>query len=111
MKRSLLIGFLVLGALSLNSCGDSSPNACAMSEDFIKRDLNYPNSADFNFLDCNSTNDGNGEYTVLRKITAKNAFGVSKDYIYKVVLKYKGGVAVDNNNWEVVSMRKEEYRN
>lgn len=86
----------------------SDVNPCLMSEDFIKRDLKFPDEADFPFLDCNSTDNGNGTYTVLRKISAKNAFGVEKKYIYKVEMRYNGGISVDINNWELISLRSEE---
>lgn len=110
MKKHLFLALILFSAFSLSSCGNSSPNPCLMSEDFIKSNLNYPADADFNFLDCHSTDNGNNEFTVLRKITAKNAFGVSKDYIYKVRLKFNGGVTVDENNWELIDMRSETYR-
>ena len=94
----------------LTSCGSDEPNACLMSEDFIKMDLNYPAEAEFPFLDCNAEDNGNGKYTVLRKISAKNAFGVESELIYKVELQFNGGVTVDENNWELLSIRSEEVK-
>lgn len=93
-----------------NGSYDSDANPCLMSEDFIKQELNYPKEASFPFLDCHSTDNGGGKYTVLRKISTKNAYGMEKDYIYKVELRYKGGISVDIDNWELISIRHEEVR-
>ena len=95
---------------SSSSSSSVDVNPCLMSEDFIKQDLNYPKTANFPFLDCHSTDNGNQTFTVLRKISAKNAFGVEKDYIYKVEMRYKGGTAVDINNWELINIQSEESK-
>lgn len=107
MKKTLLL----VSFLLIISCRDSEPNACIMSKDFIKEDLKFPNEAEFSSLDCNVQKEGSDLYTVLRKVEAKNAFGVKQSYIYKVTLKFKGGITVDKNNWEVIAMRSEEYKN
>lgn len=106
MKKILLLGLYLL----LFSCSEDKPNACMISEDFIKADLNYPEEADFPFLDCHETDNSDGTYTVLRKISAKNAFGMEKQYIYKVELKFNGGITSDSDNWELLSMRNEEVQ-
>ena len=105
MKKLLLIAGLAM----LSACSDK-PNACVMSESFIKQELNFPKEASFPMLDCNTTDNGGGNYTVLRKISAKNAFGMETEYIYKLELYYKGGVEVDQNNWELKSIRSEEVK-
>ncbi|MGL6037546.1 MAG: hypothetical protein ACRC0E_01460 [Soonwooa sp.] len=92
------------------SCGKSEPNACLMSEDFIKKHLNYPAEAEFPMLDCNVKSDGNGNYTVLRKITAKNAFGVKSEFIYKVEMYYNGAIPEDINNWTLMNIKSEEVK-
>ncbi len=108
MKKIFFYTSFTLGVLCLNCSSKSSPDACLMSEDFIKRDLTYPEESELPFLDCHATDNGNGNFTVLRKITAKNAFGVKSNYIYKLELHFNGGIEVDKNNWELVSILSEK---
>lgn len=107
MRKLLLI---LVGFLCFASCGTSEPNPCLMSKDFIKQDLTYPDEAEFSSLDCNSETNADGTYTVLRKVTAKNAFGVKTTFVYKVLLRYNGGIGVDKNNWTLIDMQSEEYK-
>lgn len=101
---------ILIGFFCFISCGNSEPNPCIMSEDFIKQDLTYPDEIEFSSVDCNSEMNADGTYTVLRKVTAKNAFGVKKTFVYKVLLQYNSGIAVDKNNWTLIDIRSEEYR-
>lgn len=89
---------------------DAKINPCVMSEDFIKKDLRYPNTAKFSTFNCSSEQNGDGSYTVLRKVSAKNAFGVESDFIYKVRIGFTGGNEVDINNWKLIGIQSEEYR-
>jgi hypothetical protein len=88
----------------------SSDIVCEMSKNFIKQDLNYPKSADFSMFDCSVENNSDGSYTILRKVGAKNAFGVESEFIYKVRLGYTGGIDVDIENWKLISILSEEVR-
>ncbi|WP_395058221.1 hypothetical protein [Flavobacterium sp.] len=92
----------------INSTDDANP--CVMSEDFIKKDLYNPTTADFSMFDCSTERNSDGTYTILRKISAKNSLGVEKEYIYKLKLGFKGGNWVDISNWDLINMRSEEYR-
>lgn len=85
-------------------------NPCVMSEDFIKRDLRYPNTANFSIFNCSSEQNSDGSYTVLRKVSAKNAFGAESEFIYKVRIGFTGGNEVDINNWKLIGIISEEYR-
>ena len=85
-------------------------NPCVISEDFIKQDLRYPKSADFSIFDCKSERKSDGSYTVLRKVSAKNALGVESEFIYKVNFGFIGGSEVDMNNWKLLSIQSEEYK-
>jgi hypothetical protein len=100
---------LVLLVLALASCS-SSPNACVISEDFISDDLKNPATAEFSSLDCSTEINTDGSYTVLRKVSAQNAFGVKKEFIYKLVLSHNGLEWTDKSNWTLISMKSEEYR-
>lgn len=101
---------LVLSIFVFISCGSSEPNPCLMSEDFIKQDLTFPDEAEFSSLDCTSEMNVDGSYTILRKISGKNAFGVQSSYIYKVTLSYNGGITTDINNWTLINIRSEKYQ-
>jgi hypothetical protein len=95
--------------LLMVSC-DDQPNACIASEDFIKQDLQNPATAEFSILDCTSEINSDGSYTVLRKVTAQNSFGVKKEYVYKLMLKHNGGDWTEKSNWTLLDMLSEEYR-
>ncbi|EMY3559206.1 hypothetical protein ACSN7Q_001047 [Flavobacterium psychrophilum] len=92
----------------INSTDDANP--CVMSEDFIKKDLYNPATADFSMFDCSTDRNSDGTYTIMRKVSAKNSLGVEKEYIYKLKLGFKGGNWVDISNWDLINMRSEEYR-
>jgi hypothetical protein len=104
------IALLIFSCFLLLNCGDDKPNACIISEDFIKSDLTNPATAEFSNYDCSTENNPDGTYTVLRKISAKNSLGVEKEYIYKVKLGFKGGNWVDESNWNLISIQSEEYK-
>lgn len=85
-------------------------NSCDISEDFIKIDLKNPKTANFSMFDCVSEYNSDGTITVLKKVSAKNIYGVEKDFIYKLKLIYKGGNTIDINNWKLISIKSEEFR-
>jgi hypothetical protein len=89
---------------------DDSANPCIISEDFIKKDLQNPSTADFSMFDCSNDKNSDGTYTVLRKVSAKNSYGVEKEFIYKVTLGFKGGNWVDMDNWDLIKIQSEEYK-
>lgn len=89
---------------------DSSGNPCVISEDFIKQDLRHPDTADFSMFDCSTEKNSDGSFTILRKVSAENAFGVKSSFIYKVKLGFKGGEWTDTSNWDLINIRSEEYR-
>lgn len=105
MKKLILIVLFI----PLLACANDKPRACLMVFDFIKQDLTNPKEADMSIFDCSETVNAN-LHTVLTKISAKNAFGVEKEYIYKVILNYKGGDKLEKSSWELISMRSEEYK-
>lgn len=87
-----------------------SKHSCSMSEDFIKMDLLNPKTADFSLFDCNTERNSDGSYTILRKVSAQNSFGVEKEFIYKVTIGYTGGDELEKSNWKLINIRSEEYR-
>lgn len=106
--RKLLL--LLLTCVLLVSCGGDEPNPCLMSKDFIKQDLTFPDEAEMSAFDCSSETNSDGSYTILRKVKAQNAFGVESSYVYKVRLRFNGGITTDINNWELIGIISEEYR-
>ena len=94
----------------LFSCGSNEPNPCLIAEDFIKTDLNYPKEASMSVFDCSKETNSDGSYTILTKISAKNSFGIEKEFIYKVTLSYNGGITTDIGNWTLIKMQSEEYK-
>jgi hypothetical protein len=84
-------------------------NACVMSTDFIKLDLVNPSTADFSIFDCTAEKQSDGSYVVLRKVGAKNALGVKKEYIYKLRIAFLGGNKVDISRWKLIGIISEEY--
>lgn len=110
----LVIGAIVIFAFIYKSgffSDSDSKNPCLISEHFIKQDLNYPDNSEIPFLECNITETNGNEYTILRKVEASNAFGVKKTYIYKVKMAYVDGEESDAENWVLLEMRNEEYKN
>lgn len=105
MKRLLL-----LLTLLIFSCGSDEPNPCVIAMDFIKEDLKYPEEAEHSIFDCSKESNSDGTYTVLTKVKAKNALGVQSSYIYKLRLKFIGGISVDEKNWQLLKMQSEEAR-
>lgn len=94
----------------LMSCSSGEPNPCLMAEDFIERDLKFPQEAEMSFFDCSKEENADGSYTILTKIEAKNSFGVAKEFIYKVTLSYNGGITTDISNWTLIKIQSEEYK-
>ena len=102
-KLLLLLTFMII------SCS-SEPSPCVISEDFIKKDLRYPDTAVFSAFDCSTENNSDGSYTILRKVSAQNAFGVQSSFVYKLQLRFKGGDWTETSNWDLISIRSEEYK-
>jgi hypothetical protein len=88
---------------------ESKINAKPISEDFIKKDLYNPSTADFSLIDATQQVDGN-IYRILRKVAAKNSLGIEREYIYEVKIEYLGGNEYDTSSWKLVSIRSEEYK-
>ena len=121
-KFGLLI--LVLGVVYINFSGSfdtkdetnanynyeaSDISAKSISEDFIKMDLRYPSTADFSAFDVSEELEGLN-HIILRKVKAKNAFGVESEFVYKLTLRYTGGNEYDLSSWKLIKIQSEEYR-
>jgi len=72
---------------------------CAIiSEDFVKSKLKFP--LEGKIRTSNHVHEvENGQAIVINKFTAKNAFGVKSEYVYKIWMSFKGGEWEDIKNW------------
>ena len=87
---------------SENSTSSSSNvtvrEAGIICEDFVRPLMKYPKEVEFE-------DNAKGElvkdnlFKVLQKFTAKNAFGVKSEYVYKIFIAYTGGDWTEKNNW------------
>lgn len=109
-KGCLVILLLIAIPLFFLMKNSDEPNPCLISEKYINNSLYFPDEASMSFLDCRSEEKGNGVYRVLRKIKAKNAFGISQTYYYEVLLKYNGGEPTNPENWELTDIRYEKEK-
>jgi hypothetical protein len=107
MKKLIFLFLIVITSIS---CGSNELDPCQISIDFIKDDLHNPSTIDYSSFDCSKEFDNINKYTILRKISAQNSFGVKKEYVYKLELKYLGGNQYDKSSWELISIKSEEYR-
>lgn len=97
MKRFFFLLFVgLLFGCSSNKITDSK--CFVMAQDFVKKRFSYPNEADFHY-DYIFEVESEQNYIVLGKVTAKNAFGVKSDYVYKIWLSYLGGEWTSTTSW------------
>jgi hypothetical protein len=101
MKKIVLLVFVACLSLSLFAQADayqSKYKAYIIAQDFVKQKFKYPKEAKF---DSNVVHETNGyeKCIVLGKVTAKNAFGVHTEYVYKIWLEHNGKEWTDLNNW------------
>lgn len=83
-------------------------NPCDIAKDFIRKDLQHPSTAGFSSFDCSSEENSDKSYTVLRKVSAKNAFNLELNFIYKLRFGYIGGNESDLKSWKLIGITSEE---
>lgn len=86
--------------------GDIARRAFITSQDFVKRKLLSPKSADFS-SGYVVEDYGNNIYTVLSYVDAKNATGVEIRTHFKLKLKWNGNEWTDINNWQLLDSKYE----
>lgn len=84
-------------------------NPCEISKDFIRKDLQHPSTASFSTFDCSSEVNSDNSFTILRKVSAKNSFGLELEFIYKLRFGFTGGNETDIKNWKLIGIVSEEY--
>lgn len=101
--RVIIIFLLCIASFCFIACDDSNKaslvRAGIMSEDIVKEKMRYPSEVEFKdeYLgeEISPT-----QFKVLRRFTAKNAFGVKSDYAYRIYMTFKGEDWAVLNNWE-----------
>lgn len=81
-----------------------------IAEDFVEGRLKFPKTADFSMFSKKDAYLGDGRYDCRGEVEAQNAFGVPSDYVYRAILRYKGGESSDIRNWELVDISLSEKR-
>lgn len=108
MKRiclSLIIGVILFSCNSFKKVTDIE--ACVIAQTFVKEKLPYPDTAEFDSIDCawepivGSENRG----MLTQKFTTDDASGIKIEYIYTIEMSYTGGKIIDKNNWIYTSLR------
>lgn len=109
MKKIFLIG---LFGFALTGCGDkcaSDVGAFVMSQNFVKKKLKFPSSAEFPYItddevyvfgDINEKGLDICKYSVYGYVEAKNNFGMIVKNKYTVELNYK----VKDEMWSVTKV-------
>lgn len=109
MKKIFLVGLV---GLVLTGCGDkcdSDVGAFVMSQNFVKKKLKFPSSANFPYIDDSAVYvygdiDKKGleicKYSVHAYVESKNDFGVMVNNKYTVDLEYN----VKSDNWKATQV-------
>lgn len=105
--------FVVVGALAilLAGCAGKSPcedeiGAFVMAQEFVKRDLKAPASAEFPYITAEgvssrpTTANGRCAFNVVTYVDAQNSFGAKLRKTYMVTL----APDPDGSNWSLISM-------
>jgi len=79
-------------------------HAYIASQDYVKAYVKYPNTVEFLNTGVVHETDGYGKCIVLAKFTAKNAYGVESEYVYKIWLTDKGGDWTEKDTWECTKL-------
>lgn len=78
--------------------------AFVISQDFVKRQLTSPKSADFPFLDYSYSSVIDNIVTIESYVDSKNSFNADIRSNYRIKLRFKGGDWSDVNNWTLISL-------
>lgn len=118
MKKLLLLLGVVLLLGGCDASVGMRSKASVMSEDFVLQRLRYPATADFESLGViwEPENEEGTKGVLIKKFTAKNAFGVPIQYIFKIKIEFLGGEWELIENWtydyliiEEIPSGKQEY--
>lgn len=99
MKKAILCFLVIIGSIRA-SYGIESINtkAYVIARDFVSEKLAYPKTAKFQsnvVYEAKTSSSG----VLLGKFSAKNAFGVESEYVYKMHIYSNGGDWTETRNW------------
>lgn len=77
--------------------------AYIISQDFVKAKLNHPKDAKF-YSDVVHEPGSYGSCVVLGKVDAKNSYGITTRYVYKIWLLHNGKEWTDKQNWSFTKL-------
>jgi len=75
--------------------------AYVISKRYIESILKSPTTADFPFLDFESTHFGEGRYRVTSYVDSQNSYGAMIRSNWSILMTYKGGEEFSSNSWEL----------
>lgn len=82
---------------------NSDTKCQVMAEDFVRKNLKNPRSADFYGGTVHEPINSN-TVKVIGKFSATNSYGGTIENHYRIKMKFLGGEWEDNLNWEVISL-------
>jgi hypothetical protein len=83
---------------------DFAEKAFIISQDFVKKELISPKSADFPFNDYRFSNVIENSITIDSYVDAKNAYNVEIRHKYRIKVKLIGSDWSDIRNWQVINL-------
>lgn len=110
MKKVLLVLFVLVlnaGVFAQSNVYRDKSKCYITAQDFIKQKLKYPKEAKFDRNVVHET-DGYGSAILLGKVTAKNAFGIQSEYVYKIWLDHNGKDWTELRNWTMKKLIMED---
>jgi hypothetical protein len=86
---------------------DFASKAFTISQDFVKRNLKSPKSADFPLLDYSWSDLDEMDNIIIIKsyVDAQNAYGADIRQTYYTKLQFIGGDWSDINNWKLIDLQ------
>jgi hypothetical protein len=83
---------------------DNCTMAFIISQEYVKRKLDAPRTADFPTYDYKCRKESGETYFVQSTVKFKNLYNVALEKTYQVKLQFTGGDDADNNNWKLISI-------
>ncbi len=103
IMKTILILLVLINITVCISAQDAAINknrSYITAQEFVKQNLEHANSAKFNDNVVHEVL-GNGKAIVLGKVVVNNAFGIPKEYSYKIWLLHNGKDWTSLSNWKM----------
>lgn len=117
-KWAKIFSIFVALSVMMSSCGsvDRDPSdrieeaSYQIAKQEVKKQLNYPATADFSLLSVKREKFGTSTYRITGKLTAKNVFGVEQELKYMVTMTYFEGDPFNPSSWNITTCDVKENR-